>query len=88
VHRFIVQDICSITDLQREGPAIVRRAEAKGSVPLARNGRTVAYIISRNRMEAIIETLEIMGNREAMKAISDYQAGRVHMRDVSVLDED
>jgi hypothetical protein len=39
-------------------------------------------------MEAIIETLEIMGNREAMKAISDYQAGRVNMRDASVLDED
>lgn len=83
-----MKDICSITDLQREGPAIVRRAEAKGSVSLARNGRTVAYIISRNRMEAIIETLEILGNREAMKAISDYQAGSVKMRDVSALDED
>ena len=83
-----MKDTCSITDLQREGPAIVRRAEAKGSVSLARNGRTVAYIISRNRMEAIIETLEILGNREAMKAISDYQAGKVKMRDVSALDED
>ncbi len=56
-------------------------------MPLARNGRTVAYIISRDRMEAIIETLEILGNREAMRAISDYQAGKVKMRDVSVLDE-
>ena len=82
-----MKDVCSITDLQREGPAIVRRAEAKGSVPLARNGRTVAYIISRDRMEAIIETLEIMGNREAMMAISDYQAGKMKMRDVSALDE-
>ena len=56
-------------------------------MPLARNGRTVAYIISRDRMEAIIETLEIMGNREAMMAISDYQAGKMKMRDVSALDE-
>jgi len=82
-----MKDVCSNTDLQREGPAIVRRAEAKGSVPLARNGRTVAYIISRNRMEAIIETLEILGNRQAMKAIAEYQAGRVNLRDVSALDE-
>jgi hypothetical protein len=37
-------------------------------------------------MEAIIETLEILGNRRAMKAISNYQAGKVKMRDVSVLD--
>jgi prevent-host-death family protein len=78
----------SITDLQRTGPALVRRAEAKGSVPLTRNGRTVAYLISRDRMEAVIETLEIMGNRQAIKAISDYQSGKVKMRDVSVLDED
>jgi hypothetical protein len=83
-----VKDICSITDLQREGPAIVRRAEARGSVPLARNGRTVAYVISRSRMEAIIETLEILGHRGAMKAISDYEAGRVKMREMSALDED
>ena len=83
-----MKDTCSITDLQREGPAIVRRAETKGSVPIARNGRTIAYIISKDRMEAIIETLEIMGNREAMKAISDYEDGKMKMRDVSVLDED
>jgi hypothetical protein len=37
-------------------------------------------------MEAIIETLEILGNRGAMKAISDYETGRVKMQDVSVLD--
>ena len=83
-----MKDVCSITDLQREGPAIVRRAEATGSVPLARNGRTIAYIISRDRMEAIIETMEILGNREAMKAISDYEAGKVKMQNISVLDED
>jgi hypothetical protein len=39
-------------------------------------------------MEAIIETLEILGNRQAMKAISDYESGAAKMRDVSVLDED
>ena len=83
-----MKDVCSITDLQREGAAIVRRAESKGAVPLARNGRTVAYIVSRDRMEAIVETLEIMSNGEAMKAISDYQTGSVIMQDASALDED
>lgn len=38
-------------------------------------------------MEAIIETLEITCNREAMKAISDYETGKVAMRDISALDE-
>ena len=38
-------------------------------------------------MEAIIESLEIMGNPKAMKAIRDYGAGKTKMKDVSCLDE-
>ena len=38
-------------------------------------------------MEAIIETLEIMGNPKAMKAIRDYEAGKAKMKDVSCLGE-
>jgi hypothetical protein len=39
-------------------------------------------------MEAIIETLEIMANPRAMKAIRGYEAGKARMKDVSCLDED
>jgi len=39
-------------------------------------------------MEAIIETLEIMGNPKAMKSIRDYEAGKAKMKDVTCLDED
>jgi hypothetical protein len=39
-------------------------------------------------MEAMIETLEIMANPEAMKAIREYESGEVKMKDVSCLDED
>ena len=45
-------------------------------------------LISRDRMEAILETLEIMANPNAMKAIRDYETGKVRMVPVSVLDED
>ena len=38
-------------------------------------------------MEAIIETLEIMGNPKAMKAIKHYEAGKGRFKDVSCLDE-
>ena len=38
-------------------------------------------------MEAIIETLEIMANPKAMKAIRNYEAGKARMKDVSCLDE-
>ena len=54
----------TISELQAQAPRFVREAEKQGAVTIARHGRTVAFLISRERMEAIIETLEIMGNRE------------------------
>lgn len=77
----------TISELQAQAPGCVRRAEREGAVTIARHGRTVAFLISRERMEAIIETLEIMGNPKAMKAIRDYEAGKATMRAVSCLDE-
>jgi len=57
-------------------------------VTIARHGRTVAYLVSRARMEAIIETLEIMGDARAMKAIRAYEAGKGRFKDIACLDED
>ena len=78
----------TISQLQAQAPRCVRRAEKEGALPIARHGRTVAFIVSRERMEAILETLEIMANPKAMKAIRDYEAGKARMKDVSCLDED
>lgn len=78
----------TISELQSQAPRCVRRAEKEGAVSIARHGRTVAFLISRDRMEAMIETLEIMANPEAMKAIRDYEKGNIKMKDVSCLDED
>jgi prevent-host-death family protein len=78
----------TITELQAQAPRFVRQAEQKGAVTIARHGRTVAFLVSRERMEAIIETLEIMGNPKAMKAIHAYEAGKARFNDVACLDED
>jgi len=37
----------------------------------------VAFVVSRERMEAILETLEIMADESAMKSIRDYESGRI-----------
>lgn len=78
----------TISELQAQAPRVVRDAEKQGSVTIARHGRTVAFLISRERMEAIIETLEIMGSSGAMKAIRACEAGKGRFKDVACLDED
>ena len=76
-----------IAKARRELPRIVRGLKKSGSLAISNQGRTVAYLISRDRVEAMFETLEIMGNPAAMKTIRDYEAGRTKFKPVEVLDE-
>jgi len=41
-----------------------------------RRDEVVGYLLSPDRMEAIIETMEILANPKAMRAIRDYEKGR------------
>jgi len=67
----------TISELQDQAPQVVKRAEKNGSVAVSRHGRTVAFVVSRERMEAILETLQIMSDKEVMKSIRDYESGKV-----------
>ena len=63
---------------------LLKQAEQQ-PIAITRHDETVAYILSADRMEAIIETLEIMGNPEAMKAIREHQAGKTKFVPLSVI---
>jgi len=54
---------------------LLKEAEER-IVAISRNGETIAYLISKDQLESIIETVEIMSNPKAMKAIRDAEAGR------------
>ena len=88
VYIIAMNSTVTISELQAQAPGCVRRAEKEGALTIARHGRAVAFLISRDRMEAIIESLEIMANPKAMKAIRDYEEGKARMQDVTCLDDD
>ena len=48
----------------------------------------MAYLVSRERMEAITETLDLLGNAKAMHALREYEAGRTKFLPLSALDDD
>jgi hypothetical protein len=48
----------------------------------------VAFLVSRDRLEGILETMEILANPEAMNEIRRYEAGKTKMKNVSSLDRD
>ncbi|MEP6604458.1 MAG: type II toxin-antitoxin system Phd/YefM family antitoxin [Spartobacteria bacterium] len=76
----------SVTEAQTNLPRLLRDASHR-SIAIRRHGDVVAYVVSRERMEAIIETLEILGNPEAMKAIRNYERGAIKFRPLSALNE-
>lgn len=75
------------TEAQANLPRLLKQLPAKKSVTITNHGRIAGFLVSRERMEAIIETMEILANPLAMKAITDFESGAVSGKDISCLDE-
>ena len=77
----------TISELQAQTPRIVRETERRGMVAVTRHGRVAAFLISKDRVEAMIETMEILSDPDAMKAIREFETGKTKMKRVDCLDE-
>ena len=67
-------------------PALLRKATDQ-LITITRRDKPVAFIVSAERMMAIAETLEIMADPEAMKAIRKDRAGKGTYRPLSTLED-
>lgn len=64
----------SVTEAQSALPALLRKAHEE-LIVITRHEKAVAYLVSAERMAAIAETLEILANPKAMKAIRRARRG-------------
>jgi len=74
-----------IADAQARLPKLVR---AKHTVSLRQADKTVAFLVPRDRMEALLETMELLANPAAMRAIRRDRSGKGKYLPLSALDED
>jgi prevent-host-death family protein len=77
-----------ISKAQSNLPRLVRESADGGAVAITRHDETVAYLVSRDRMEAIVETMQILGNPTALRAIHDYEKGRTTFLPIEALDDE
>ena len=77
----------SVAEAQSQLPRLIKEAEEAGSVRIRRREKTVAFLVSRDRMEAIVETLEILANPDAIKAIELHRRGRSKLRSLADLED-
>lgn len=78
----------SVTQAQSQLPQLLRQVESGALVGIARRDETVAYLLSRDYLEAIVETMEVLANPDAQKAIANHRTGRTRFVPLSALDAD
>jgi antitoxin YefM len=82
-----VKTTYSITKAQANLPRIVRES-VHGLIGIKKRDETVAFIVSRERMESMLETMEILGNPKAMEVLRKDRAGKLKYYPLGSLDED
>ena len=66
----------TVKEAQRSLASVVRTAERGDLATITRHDRPVAYVIGAERLAAIAETMEILANPAAMKAIREAETGK------------
>lgn len=77
----------SITEAQAKLPMLVRETAGGSAVAIQRHGETAAYLISKERLEGILETLELLASPAAMKAVVADRRGKTQFLPLDALDE-
>jgi antitoxin YefM len=74
----------NVTEAQANLPRLIRR----DSFAISRHGKVVGVFLSRDRIEALIESMELLGNPDFVQALKEHKSGRSKFYDVSALDRE
>jgi PHD/YefM family antitoxin component YafN of YafNO toxin-antitoxin module len=78
----------TITQAQQRLPAMVKESATMGMIPITRHQETVAFVVSKKRMDAIVETMEILAQPETMAQIRAYERGELVFHSLDSLDDE
>ena len=63
----------------------MRRAETGTLATITRHEKAVAYVLGVREFTALVETMELLANPAARRAIQDAEAGRSRLYDLAEL---
>ncbi len=78
-----IQKIMPVTKVKREFLDILKvMQEDDSTIALTRNGEPIGIMMTPDRYEALLETMEILADKEVLSALQtsakDYKTGKVY----------
>ena len=70
-----------------EAQARLNQLVNQDSFAISRHGKIVGIYLSKDRIEALIETMELLSNSDFAQALKDYESGRMKFYDAAALDK-
>jgi prevent-host-death family protein len=80
-----VKTTYSVSKGQSQFPALVRAAQRRGVASITRHDETVAYLVSREKWDALLETMELLASPAFQRQRRRLRAGRVKYHPVEDL---
>jgi antitoxin YefM len=68
----------TISQAQAQLPRLVKQ----DAFAISRHGRLVGVYLSRDRLEAVIETMELLGERGFPRALKEFESGKMKFHSV------
>jgi prevent-host-death family protein len=78
----------SVSQAQGQLPSLLRLAEQGSVIGISRRDETVAYLVSREQFESLVETMELLANPEAQSAIAAHRKGKTKFVALSSLSDE
>jgi PHD/YefM family antitoxin component YafN of YafNO toxin-antitoxin module len=77
-----VESTVNVTQAQQRLPRLIKQ----DSFAISRHGKVVGVYLSKDRIEALIETVELLGNPDFLRALKEYKSGKMKFYDLDELD--
>lgn len=72
-----MKNIVSATEGQSGFSSLLKQSKLHGIVPVSKNGRVEAFMVSKEKMAAILETMELQKDAGLMALVRQDRAGKV-----------
>lgn len=77
-----MKNIVSATQGQAGFSGLLKQSKLHGIVPVSKNGRVEAFMVSKEKMAAILETMELQKDAGLMELVKQDRAGKVNYSEV------